>query len=49
MKPLQWIGVYLIADGIISFFHFKATADATEQFFRIIRSVLGIYLVWKYK
>lgn len=42
---LKWIGIYLILDGVISFIYFQNTALPTEQFFRVIRTLLGVYLV----
>ena len=47
MKIIKAIGAYLIADGLISYFHFKDTANPSEQFFRIARSGIGSYLLLK--
>lgn len=48
VSPMQIIGYYLIADGVLSFFLFKNGASGLEQFFRILRALIGIYLVMKH-
>jgi hypothetical protein len=39
------IGIYLILDGLISILYFRSTATSIEQFFRVIRMLIGLYLL----
>lgn len=44
LSIIQLIGIYLIGDGVISYYHFINGAAPIEQFFRIVRTGIGIYL-----
>lgn len=46
---LMIIGLYFILDGAISFYHFRYTATSAEQFFRVIRTIIGFYIFYMFK
>ncbi len=42
---LELIAYWLIADGLISIYHFRKTATQLEQIFRVVRTGIGVYLL----
>ena len=48
-KILMLIGLYLIADGIISVIVLGNWDYEIENIFRYIRAGIGAYLLWRFK
>lgn len=44
-STLGYIGFYLFGDGLVSMYQFKDTATNKEQFYRLLRSGIGVYLM----
>jgi hypothetical protein len=44
---LKLIGVWLVVDGAVSFIYFQDTATPLAQLIRIIRALIGVYILCK--